>query len=63
MVAARWTDSCWYRGQVTNVKQRKLEIFFIDFGNTEKVDKEDVGALPPEYCQLDSQAVRVFLEG
>ena len=64
VVAARWSDNCWYRGQVTGVKNRqKMEVFFVDFGNTEQVDREDLGLLPPEFCQLDCQAVRVTLAG
>ena len=63
VVAARWSDNCWYRGQVTGNKQRKCEVFFVDFGNTEKVDKEDLGVLPSEFCHLDCQAVRVVLDG
>ena len=63
VVAARWSDNCWYRGQVTGNKQRKCEVFFVDFGNTEKVDKDDLGVLPSEFCHLDCQAVRVTLDG
>ena len=64
VVAARWSDNCWYRGQVTGVKNRqKMEVFFVDFGNTERVDREDLGLLPPEFCHLDCQAVRVTLAG
>ena len=63
VVAARWSDNCWYRGQVTGNKQRKCEVFFVDFGNTEKVDKDDLGVLPSEFCLLDCQAVRVTLDG
>ena len=63
VVAGRWSDDCWYRGQVVNMKHGKLEIFFVDFGNTEKVEREDVGVLPSEFCSLDCQAVRVRLDG
>ena len=63
IVAARWRDGCWYRGQVVSVKQNKMEIFFVDFGNTEKVDKEDLAVLPADFCYLRCQAVRVFLAG
>ena len=65
VVAARWThDNCWYRGQVMgSVKQGKVEVFFVDFGNTERLDREDLGVLPPEFCNLDCQAVRVMLDG
>ena len=65
VVAARWThDNCWYRGQVTGgAKQGKVEVFFVDFGNTERLDREDLGVLPQEFCNLDCQAVRVMLDG
>ena len=63
VVAARWGDGCWYRGEVVSIKQNKMEIFFVDFGNTEKVDKEDLAVLPTEFCNLQCQAVRVSLTG
>ena len=58
VVAAKWTDDCWYRGQVVNNKGGKMEIFFVDFGNTEKVGQGDVAGLPVELCQMECQAVR-----
>eukprot|EP00092_Neocalanus_flemingeri_P005677 GFUD01006115.1.p1 GENE.GFUD01006115.1~~GFUD01006115.1.p1 ORF type:complete len:1336 (-),score=537.20 GFUD01006115.1:224-4036(-) len=61
VVAAKWTDNCWYRGQVVNNKGGKMEIFFVDFGNTEKVEQGDVTGLPAEFGQMDCQAVRVGL--
>ena len=60
-VAARWGDGCWYRGQVTKVSDSDLEIFFVDFGNTETVSRESVTALPLELGHLEAQAVRVGL--
>ena len=63
VVAARWGDGCWYRGQLLAVKLNKMEIFFVDFGNTEKIDKDCLAVLPAEFCQLQCQAVRVSLVG
>ena len=63
VVAARWADGCWYRGQLLAVKQNKMEIFFVDFGNTERIDKDGLAVLPAEFCQLQCQAVRVSLFG
>ena len=62
IVAAKWTDGCWYRGQVTKAGSGgAIEIFFVDFGNIEKVDRECVVGLPFELGQLETQAMRVSL--
>ena len=63
LVAARWTDGCWYRGQVAGARQGRLDIFFVDFGNTERVGREDLASLPPQFATLDCQAVRAALAG
>jgi len=63
VVAAKWTDDCWYRGQVINTKGGKMEIFFVDFGNTEKVGQGNVTGLPAEFGQMECQALRVGLAG
>ena len=61
VVAAKWTDGCWYRGQVTGNRGGAIEIYFVDFGNTEKVERDCVVGLPFELGQLDTQACRVSL--
>ena len=63
VVAAKWTDDCWYRGQIISSKGGKLEIFFVDFGNTEKVVAGNVTGLPAEFGQMECQAIRVGLAG
>lgn len=37
-------DGRWYRGKVTAVfaKERELDVFFVDFGNTERIQLKDV---------------------
>ena len=65
VVAAKWTDGCWYRGQVTKAGNQgsggAIEIYFVDFGNTEKVERDCVVGLPFELGQLETQAMRVSL--
>jgi len=63
IVAAKWSDDCWYRGQVINARANKMEIFFVDFGNIEKVSQEDVCILPSEFGIMECQAVKVKLAG
>ena len=62
-VAARWTDGCWYRGQVGRGggQGATLEVYFVDFGNTERVGREEVRGLPQELGVLEAQAVRCRL--
>ena len=60
IVAAKWSDDCWYRGQVISDRANKMEIFFVDFGNIEKVSQEDVCILPSEFGSMECQAVLWF---
>ena len=61
VVAAKWSDGCWYRGQVVKAGNQgsggAIEIFFVDFGNTEKVDRDQIVGLPFEFGQLETQAM------
>ncbi|XP_068793103.1 tudor domain-containing protein 6 isoform X3 [Struthio camelus] len=60
---ARYTDNHWYRGVVTKTKPNK-EIFFVDFGNTEMVKKEDLLPIPSgayDVLLLPMQAIKCSL--
>ncbi|XP_063771297.1 tudor domain-containing protein 6 isoform X3 [Pseudophryne corroboree] len=39
---AKFSDQQWYRGFIRSDKQATAEVFFVDFGNVERVAKEDV---------------------
>ena len=42
--------------QVESQKGKSVEVFFVDFGNTDKVDSIDVVGLPAELGTLETQA-------
>ncbi|XP_039386600.1 tudor domain-containing protein 6 [Mauremys reevesii] len=60
---ARYTDSHWYRGAVLKTKPNK-EVFFVDFGNTQMVKKEDLIPIPNDAYDillLPMQAIKCSL--
>uniref|UniRef100_A0A8C0GZ37 Tudor domain containing 6 n=1 Tax=Chelonoidis abingdonii TaxID=106734 RepID=A0A8C0GZ37_CHEAB len=60
---ARYTDNHWYRGAVLKTKPNK-EVFFVDFGNTQVVKKEDLIPVPNDAYDillLPMQAIKCSL--
>ncbi|KAM9154669.1 tudor domain-containing protein 6 [Pangshura tecta] len=60
---ARYTDNHWYRGAVLKTKPNK-EVFFVDFGNTQVVKKEDLIPIPNDAYDillLPMQAIKCSL--
>ncbi|XP_026702228.1 tudor domain-containing protein 6 [Athene cunicularia] len=60
---ARYTDNRWYRGLLTKTKPN-MEVFFVDFGNTETIEKDHLLPLPNDACDillLPMQAIRCSL--
>ncbi|XP_067401015.1 tudor domain-containing protein 6 isoform X2 [Emydura macquarii macquarii] len=59
---ARYTDSQWYRGVV--LKTKPNEVFFVDFGNTQVVKKDDLIPVPSnayDILLLPMQAIKCSL--
>uniref|UniRef100_H3ARN7 Tudor domain containing 6 n=1 Tax=Latimeria chalumnae TaxID=7897 RepID=H3ARN7_LATCH len=48
---AKYSDQHWYRGKVISLKS-KIEVFFVDYGNTQIVEKEDLLPIPNEAQEL-----------
>ncbi|KAM8809986.1 tudor domain-containing protein 6 [Eudromia elegans] len=60
---ARYSDNHWYRGVVNKTKPNR-EVFFVDFGNTELVRKEDMLPIPSgayDVLLLPMQAIKCSL--
>lgn len=57
--AARYVeDDLWYRAKIMSVDSSSaLRVLFVDYGNTERVDSEDVRLLPTEFASLPAQAI------
>ena len=49
----------WYRGKVQAVTSRQVDVFFVDYGETELIDRSDVHPLPAiaYYEQTPFQAI------
>ncbi|XP_030347035.1 LOW QUALITY PROTEIN: tudor domain-containing protein 6 [Strigops habroptila] len=60
---AKYTDNHWYRGIIMKRKP-DMEVFFVDFGNTETIDKDNLLPLPSDACDillLPMQAIKCSL--
>lgn len=55
ILTATVQDNCWYRGKAVGQRGKLVEVYFVDFGNTDKVDTTDVLALPAEFGGLETQ--------
>ncbi|XP_049528598.1 RING finger protein 17 isoform X2 [Dermacentor silvarum] len=49
-------DKLWYRGIVTGVKKKKVTVFYVDYGNSESILKEDLRVLPAKFLDIPMQA-------
>ncbi|KFV09676.1 Tudor domain-containing protein 6, partial [Tauraco erythrolophus] len=60
---AKYTDNYWYRGVITKTKPN-IEVFFVDFGNTETIEKDHLLPLPSDAYDillLPMQAIKCSL--
>ncbi|XP_068136286.1 tudor domain-containing protein 6 isoform X2 [Hyperolius riggenbachi] len=60
---AKFTDQQWYRGFIPSSNEHS-EVFFVDFGNTEKVSKQDLLPIMPsenDLLLLPMQAIKCRL--
>ncbi|XP_010582615.1 PREDICTED: tudor domain-containing protein 6 [Haliaeetus leucocephalus] len=60
---AKYTDNQWYRGVIMKTKPN-TEVFFVDFGNTEMIEKDHLLPLPSDACDillLPMQAIKCSL--
>ncbi|KAM9850619.1 RING finger protein 17 [Aulostomus maculatus] len=59
---ARYEDSLWYRAQVTgHPGGRKVEVRYVDFGNTKTVSVSDLRKIKDEFFSLPAMAIHCCL--
>ncbi|XP_051500536.1 tudor domain-containing 6-like [Myxocyprinus asiaticus] len=63
LCAAKAQDGVFYRAAVYKVIDKKAEVFFLDYGNTEVVDCFSLRQLPLRFQQLPAMAVKCSLNG
>ncbi|XP_060042622.1 tudor domain-containing protein 15 [Erinaceus europaeus] len=58
LCCARYSkDRCFYRAIVTESNPCKINVYFLDYGNTDSVPFFDVKILLPEFCELPALAM------
>ncbi|KFP24871.1 Tudor domain-containing protein 6, partial [Colius striatus] len=60
---AKYSDKHWYRGVIVETKPN-MQVFFVDFGNTEVIEKDHLLPLPSNACDilhLPMQAIKCSL--
>uniref|UniRef100_A0A3Q4HSF7 Tudor domain containing 6 n=1 Tax=Neolamprologus brichardi TaxID=32507 RepID=A0A3Q4HSF7_NEOBR len=61
--AVKAADGDFYRATVTEVGETQVEVFFVDYGNTEVVDRRNLRILPAEFKKLPRLALKCTLAG
>ena len=56
-------DENWYRARIVGVADSTLDLLFVDFGDTARVEAGLVKTLRPQYYRLPSQAIPCKLAG
>ncbi|XP_052256501.1 uncharacterized protein LOC127861849 isoform X4 [Dreissena polymorpha] len=57
-------DKGWYRALVTGLKATgQAEVFFVDYGNNEYTQQEELKTIKPDYLKLPAQAIHCSLAG
>ncbi|XP_036438490.1 tudor domain-containing 6 [Colossoma macropomum] len=59
---AKYTDGLWYRGQITSAKP-SIVVNFVDYGDTQEVEKSDILPVPFEAGEIMSVPVQAIEGG
>uniref|UniRef100_A0A3Q1FQ24 Tudor domain containing 6 n=1 Tax=Acanthochromis polyacanthus TaxID=80966 RepID=A0A3Q1FQ24_9TELE len=60
---AKSEDGEFYRATVTEVRETQIKVFYVDYGNTELVDRTDIRMLPAKFKKLPRLALKCTLAG
>lgn len=61
--AAKAEDGDFYRATVAEVGETQIKVFFVDYGNTEVVDRSNIRTLPDEFKKLPRLSLKCTLAG
>ena len=56
-------DDTWYRAEIQTPSTQKVEVQFIDYGNTEMIAVNKLRKLKPEFMKMKSQGIKCGLDG
>ncbi|KAG7508685.1 hypothetical protein JOB18_021228 [Solea senegalensis] len=61
--AAKAEDGDFYRAVVTQVDETQIKVFFVDYGNTETIERNNIRFLPDKLKKLPRLALKCSLAG
>ncbi|XP_068433074.1 tudor domain-containing 6 isoform X2 [Clinocottus analis] len=61
--AAKAEDGEFYRATVAESSKTQVKVFFVDYGNTEVVDRSNIRTLPDEFKKLPCLSLKCSLAG
>ena len=56
-------DGNWYRGQIVSKESVSAHIFYVDYGNIERIPLSKIKEMKPEFLELPCQALRCEVQG
>ena len=56
-------DSNWFRAEITGVQESEMSVQFVDYGNTDRVDKSKLKSIPADMLSLPRLAIPCQLYG
>ena len=56
-------DSNWFRAEITGVQESEISVQFVDYGNTDRVDKSKLKSIPADMLSLPRLAIPCQLYG
>lgn len=57
------SDSNWYRGSITEIKEDEVIVTFVDYGNSESVPVTNLRELSPQFFQPHMLAAEILISG
>lgn len=50
-------DSIWYRGEIISIQKDNLTVQFVDYGNTDNIEKNQIYEIPDKFLKLPKASV------
>lgn len=61
LCAAKSSDGNWYRCEIKNIEDSETTVKYLDYGNCEKLSKDNVKELDPIFRKLPALAIKIYL--
>lgn len=62
-VAQYSEDSAWYRAKVVSIEKNNVDVYYVDYGNSEQIPKKKVKYIHQDFTIQPVQGIRCCLEG